>query len=243
MDTKFQPPMTSSPQSSSFPYTSFVGSIMYAMVGSGPDLAYSAGVLARHLHDWSTPHVSAAKRVARYLKGTTSLRLLFGGIPNALELHGWCDASRGSEGELRCFVTCYLFFLGPSLISWQSKRQAVVATSSCEAEYYSLGAAVHEALWLRSLLTALGLPPTSPTRILCDNNSAIILAKDDDIFHPKAKHIDIKHHFIRDHVADHFVTLHYVPTPDNLADIGTKPLPRDPFLRIRGLLGLTHVST
>ncbi|CAI7780135.1 unnamed protein product [Closterium sp. NIES-53] len=241
MHTKFQLPVTSSPHSS-FPYTSFVGSIMYAMVGSRPDLAYSAGVLARHLHDWSTPHVSAAKRIARYLKGTTSLGLLLGSIPNALELHGWCDASWGPEGELRRSVTCYLFFLGPSPISWQSKRQAVVATSSCEAEYYSLGAAVHEALWLQSLLTALGLPPTGSTRISCDNNSAIILAKDDGVFHPKAKHIDIKHHFIRDHVANHSVTLLYVPTQDNLADIDTKPLPRDPFLRIRGLLGLTHVS-
>ncbi|CAI7928243.1 unnamed protein product [Closterium sp. NIES-54] len=225
MDTKFQLPVTSSPHSS-FPYTSFVGSIMYAMVGSRPDLAYSTGVLARHIHDWSTPHVSVAKRVARYLKGTTSLGLLLGGIPNVLELHGWCDATWGPEGELRRSVTCYLFFLGPSLISWQSKHQAVVATSSCEAEYYSLGAAVHEALWLRSLLTALGLPPTGSTRISCDNSSAIILAKDDGVFHPKAKHIDIKHHFIRDHVADHSVTLLYVPTQDNLADIGTKPLPR-----------------
>ncbi|CAI7812436.1 unnamed protein product, partial [Closterium sp. NIES-54] len=105
MDTKFQPPVTSSPHSSSFPYTSFVGSIMYAMVGTRPDLAYSAGVLARHLHDWSTPHVSAAKRIARYLKGTTSLRLLLGGIPDTLELHGWCDASWGPEGELRRSVT------------------------------------------------------------------------------------------------------------------------------------------
>ncbi|CAI7778645.1 unnamed protein product [Closterium sp. NIES-53] len=101
MDTKFQPPVTSSPHSSSFPYTSFVGSIMNAMVGTRPDLAYSAGVLARHLHDWSTPHVSAAKRIARYLKGTTSLGLLLGGIPDTLELHGWSDASWGPEGELR----------------------------------------------------------------------------------------------------------------------------------------------
>src|SRR5277367_6281473 len=123
-------------------------------------------------------------------------------------------------------------------VSWQSKRQRTVATSSCEAEYTAAFEASKEAIWLRTLLSSIGLSPTSATPLLCDNNAAITLSED-PAFHARVKHFDIRYHSLRERVQSNDISLSYVNTKDNIADIFTKPLDTTAFTRLRTFLGLS----
>ena len=127
--------------------------------------------------------------------------------------------------------------LGEGIVSWSSKKQPIVALSSAEAEYIAATHAAKEILWLRALLTELGRPPTGPTTLHVDNQSAIAIAKDPK-FHARTKHIDVRYHFIRDVVRSAKVAVTYIPTNENLADAFTKPLPRTKFEIATSRMGL-----
>ena len=124
-------------------------------------------------------------------------------------------------------------------VSWLSHKQTTVALSTAEAEYISLGSAVQEALWLRQLLADLRCDMKMPIEILEDNQGAIAMAKN-PIAHKRTKHIDIRHHFVREAVQAGTISLTYCPTSDMLADIFTKPLPKLQFEKLRGKLGLIN---
>ena len=126
-------------------------------------------------------------------------------------------------------------------MSWTSKRQPVVALSTSEAEYIALSSATQEAVWLRRLLSELGAPVSSVT-MMEDNQGAIALAKN-PIAHARTKHIDIRYHYIREAVQDGLVELQYCPTKEMVADLLTKPLPKESFQRLRTSLGLDTLST
>ena len=138
---------------------------------------------------------------------------------------------------MRRSVGGYGFTLGSGLISWNARKQKMVATSSCEAEYTAAFEAAKEFIWLRSLLTSIGFHQNSPSTILCDNNAAINLSEDLSL-HQRVKHIDIKYHFLREHVNMGEITLKYINTNDNLTDIFTKAIEHRHFSRLRNLLGL-----
>jgi hypothetical protein len=123
------------------------------------------------------------------------------------------------------------------MVSWSARKQKTVAQSSCDAEYIAVSEAAREAMWLRMLTAELELPPLRPTPLLCDNQAANALAEDPS-FHARAKHIDVKWHYIRECTENGHITVSYVPSRDNVADILTKPLPGPQFLRLRSFLGL-----
>ena len=116
------------------------------------------------------------------------------------------------------------FMLGSNIISWNSRRQKVVSLSTTESEYYAITAAAMETKWLRSILTELGYPQWAPTILYGDNQGCLHLSKH-PTNHQRTKHIDIKHHFIRDLVLDNVISLLYIPTEEMVADIMTKGLP------------------
>jgi hypothetical protein len=118
-----------------------------------------------------------------------------------------------------------------------SKQQKTVTASSCEAEYIAACETTKEGTWLRTLLDEINIPCTSPTPILCDNNAAISLSED-PLLHPCVKHVDIKYHFLQQHVLAGDFTLRYVHTKNNLADIFTKALKPSKFIFLRKFLGL-----
>ena len=143
--------------------------------------------------------------------------------------YGGCKIDRKSTSG-----TCQ--FLGVNLISWHCRKQNSVALSTAEAEYVAAGSCCAQVLWIKQQLEDYGVVQ-SKIPIKCDNTSAINLSKN-PIQHSRTKHIEIRHHFIRDHVLNNVVELEFVPTEDQLADIFTKPLSQDRFEKIRGELGL-----
>jgi hypothetical protein len=125
--------------------------------------------------------------------------------------------------------------LGGAAISWASKLQPTVALSSAEAEYMSLSAGVQEAIHLRQLMSDLGFPQRGPTVIYEDNQGCIALSEN-PVMHKRTKHIDVRHHFIRERVESGDIALKYVATKDQLADLLTKALKRDVFQRLREIV-------
>ncbi|POM77343.1 RxLR effector candidate protein [Phytophthora palmivora] len=188
-----------------YPYRELVGALMYLATSTRPDIAYA--------------------RVLKYLKTTQDVGLVFnGGIKG--ELVGYADANWAGDLDTRRSTTGYVFFLNGSAISWKSKRQPTVATSSTEAEYMALYNAIQEAVWLRQLLKDLGYENKGATTIYQDNQGCIALAKN-PAYHTRTKHIDIKFHFLREKVESKTVELEYKPTDEMIADGFTKVLARN----------------
>lgn len=131
----------------------------------------------------------------------------------------------------------YAFHLGSGVFSWSSKKQQMVALSTAEAEYMAAASSATQALWLRRMLEFLQHKQDGPTKIFCDNMSTIELTKN-PVFHGRSKHIDIKYHFIRELVQDQEIIVDYCRSEDQIADILTKPLKLEVFMKLKKLLGM-----
>lgn len=240
-----------------FPYRELVGSILYASIITRPDLAHAAGTLCRFMSKWNNKHIAAAKHCLRYIKGTAQLALTFkrnhkdnaaaNSVPNvsnsiAFSAMGFTDADWANDKVTRRSNTGFLFkcFGGP--VAWKSRLQPTVALSTTEAEYMATADAVRHAIWIKRLLEDLGFPlGNAQFPILNDNRGCIALARN-PVFHERTKHIDIKHHFLREKVIDNTVSLDHIASKDNTADLFTKYLPRDRFQELRGLIGLETLA-
>ena len=216
-------------------YQSMTGSLLYAAMATRPDIAQAVGVLAKFNSKPTELHLTAVKRVFRYLKGTADMCLEYRATGNHVE--GFSDADWASNSEDRRSTTGSVFVLAGGAISWASQRQATVALSTSEAEYMSLCLSTQEAVWLRRLLSDLGVNCSQPTVIHEDNQGAIAIAKN-PVGHKRTKHIDIKYHFVREKVLDGTIGLQYCPTEEMLADILTKPIGKERFQRLRTRLGI-----
>ncbi|XP_047940899.1 secreted RxLR effector protein 161-like [Salvia hispanica] len=210
-------------QMSKIPYASIVGSIMYMMLCTRPDLSHAISLTSRFMADLGNEHWQALKWIMKYLVGTQDLGLLFCTKDGEDGLIGYCDADYAANIDSRKSQSAYIFKLFGTAISWKSNLQSVVALSTTEAEYISMAEAVKEAKWLKGILGDFGVVQEAVT-ILCDNNSAISLAKH-QTFHERSKHIDIKLHFVRDEIGKGVVTVRKVHTSENAADMMTKALP------------------
>jgi hypothetical protein len=208
---------------------------MYAAVSTRPDISYVTGLLGRAVANPSVEHIQASRRVLRYLRGTPKVGLHY--FKGPVVLYGYTDADWAGDPEARRSTSGYVFKLLGGAISWQSKKQSMTALSSTEAEYVALTSGSTEAVWLRRLLAELGQPQEGPTRIFVDNQSAINLAKN-SVLHGRTKHIQIRHHFIRQLIEDGEVEVHHVKTSAQPADFLTKALPRDSFKSCCARVGL-----
>jgi len=205
------------------PYASAVGSLMYVMVCTRPDIAHAVGVLSRFMSKPGKEHWIAVKWVFRYLHGTSDHGLCYQGRPGldrVLDIHGFVDADWARDLDQRRTTSGYVFNLFGGAVSWMSKKQSVVALSTTEAEYMAATHASKEAVWLQRLCSSMGLIQGA-IRIDCDSQSAIFLAKN-PAYHSKTKHIDVQYHFVRDMIEDKKVLLVKVDTLKNTADALTK---------------------
>lgn len=220
----------------SLPYHSLVGSMMYVATGSRPDVAYLVSKLAQFLDCYQEVHWEVALRVASYLHTTCELKLWLSSSSPIL-ISGFSDSSYADCPDIHRSSMGYCFSLGSGVVSWNSKKQKTVSCSTTEAEYIAVGEATWESLWLRTHLTEHGHPPDGATVIFCNNNGTMGLSKD-PIQHAQNKHIDVRHHFICEKVANYTVNIWCVNTSDNTTNILTKPLARTLFEKHCESLGM-----
>jgi len=185
----------------------------------------------------TTEHWQAAKGVVRYLAGTVEYGIVYGDSNSTL--FGYSDADYGGDLDTRRSTTGYVFKVAGGAVLWSSKLQKTVAVSTTEAEYMAAAASVKEALWWKSISVDLQLGSTAyqPVLIFTDNQAALQLVKN-PILHQRAKHIDVQYHFSRQRVQLQHVRFNWCPTKDMVADIMTKPLPRDKLQRFRLDMGV-----
>ncbi|KAL5576689.1 hypothetical protein UlMin_018388 [Ulmus minor] len=224
------------------PYASAVGSLMYAMVCTRPDLAYSASLVSRFMSNPGREHWEAVKWVLRYIKGASDVGLLYKQCEgDSAKLMGYVDADHAGDLDKRSSLTGYIFTLFGCTVSWKAQLQPVVALSTTEAEYIAATESVKEAMWLKGLVGELGCVHDK-VEVFCDNQSSIHLTKN-QMFHERTKHIDIKLHFIRDVVSQGIVSVEKVHTDDNPADMLTKPVTGIKFKHCLDLVSVAALST
>ena len=221
------------------PYREGVGSLMYAAIGMRPDIAFAVSTLAQYSENPGQVHWDAVKHVFRYLNGMKELALTYGGEGRGKGrgLEGFSDVD-GASQEHRHAITGYAFLIDGGAVSWSSKKQELVTLSTTEAEYVASSQASREALWLRRLIGEVFRPLKEPTPLYCDNQSAIALAQNDN-YHARTKHIDIRYHFIRYVIEQGHIKLIYCPTDDMTADTLTKALPSIKAKHFASALGLS----
>ena len=221
-------------------YQSAIGSLLYLSMKTRPDITFAVSLAARYSSKPTSQHLKAVKRIFRYLQGTIHYGLLFKRSETKAIL-GYSDSDWGGDVADSKSTSGYLFQLGGTAISWQSKKQSCVALSTAEAEYIALAGAAQEATWLRQLTTDLTGSSDCIT-INEDNQSAIAIARNPQ-FHGRVKHINIKYHFIREQLAHNIIQLQYCQTAEMIADIFTKGLARIKFEKLRQMAGVVPLKT
>ena len=222
-------------QMKKIPYLASVGSLMYASMATRPDITFSTNKLSQFNSNPGLPHWTALQRILQYLKRTRNFALTLGSM-SCPTLVGCTDSDYARCTDTWRSTSGYMFTLGLGAISWSSKRQAIVTTSSCEAKYVASYHAMKEAMWLHSLLQTLGHSQHTTT-IHSDNMGSIALTKDPG-FHARSKHIDVQFHYTRECVDTKDILFKYIPTADMPADILMKALPRPKHEKFTALLGL-----
>ena len=210
-------------------YREAIGSLIYAMTATRPDISWIVSKLAQYAQNPTEDHWTAVKHVLRYLKGTLDYSLSFTKSEDGLDLMGYCDADWAGSTEDRKSTSGYCFFLNKNsaCISWKCRKQSTVALSSCEAEYVAISTALQEAKFLMQLMNEMvNKKVVHCVKLYADNQGAIALAKD-PIRKERSKHIDIKYHFIKSEIEMGTITLNFIPTEDNIADIFTKSTSRN----------------
>ena len=215
-------------------YRSMIGSLLY-LCASRPDIMLSVCMCARFQSDPKECHLVAVKRILRYLVATPCFGIWYP-MGSTFDLIGYSDSDYAGCKVDRKSTSGTCQFLGRSLVSWNSKKQTSVALSTAEAEYVAAGQCCAQLLWMRQTLRDFGYN-LSKVPLLCDNESAIRMAEN-PVEHSRTKHIDIRHHFLRDHQQKGDIEVFHVSTENQLADIFTKPLDEKTFCRLRSELNV-----
>jgi hypothetical protein len=204
------------------PYRPLLGSLLWLMVVSRPDISYIIIQLAKYQSDPGILHWKMLLRVFHYVISTKDMYLTLGGIDvSEIKLIVYSDANYSKVDNCKSVSGYVTTIGGVGSLSWSSKLQPVTALSTTEAEYMALSSACQEALYLRSLLSEIGLVMNDPTVIYCDSTSAINLTKH-DIEHGRSKHINTRFHFIRDQIMCNLIKVVKIPTIENRADMVSK---------------------
>ncbi|GKA15818.1 hypothetical protein Tco_0695565 [Tanacetum coccineum] len=199
-------------------YRSMIGSLMY-LTASSPDIMFAICVCSRFQVNLKTSHLRAVKRIFRYLKGKPKLGLWYPRV-SSFDLEAYSDSDYTGANLDRKSTTGGCQFLGRRLISWQCKKQTIVATSTTEAEYVAAANCCGQVLWIQNQMLDYGFNFMN-TKIYIDNESTICIVKN-PVFHSKTKHIAIRHHFIRDAYEKKLIQVLKIHTDDNVADLLTK---------------------
>ncbi|XP_021995975.1 uncharacterized mitochondrial protein AtMg00810-like [Helianthus annuus] len=225
-------------------YRQVVGALQYVTI-SRPDITFAVNKVCQFMHSPTENHWSAVKRILRYLQGTFTYGLLIQQTSGST-LHAYTDVHNSSLNAFsdadwagcpddRRSTGGFAIYLGSNLISWSARKQRTVSRSSTEAEYKALADTVAELTWLEALLQELQVPMTSVPVLWCDNLGATYLSAN-PIFHARTKHVEVDFHFVREKVAKGKLSVQFISTHDQIADIFTKPLSSQRFADLRSKL-------
>ncbi|CAG4987165.1 unnamed protein product [Colias eurytheme] len=207
-----------------YPYQQLIGSLMYLSVLTRPDISYSVSYLSQFNNCYSYTHWKHAKRILRYLCKTKSYGLMFS--KDNCRLEGFVDADWASNTLDRKSYTGFYFKFSGTVISYECKKQCTVALSSTEAEYMAIAEACKEAIYLRNLFSEIIVNGFDYVITLYNDNQGAQKLTENPLFHKRTKHIDVRHHFVREAVAGNLIKIVYIPTSEMPADLLTKGLNR-----------------
>ena len=238
IDSKIAPSIEKSDLEFTRNYQQQVGSIMYLMTKTRPDLAYSVGLCARFMANPTPEHEKALKKIWKYLSHTWNFLLNYRSTPQGVITY--CDADHAGDLAARRSTTAYLCLYRGGAISWNSRLQKTIALSSTESEYMALKEAIKEQIFIRSLISEINdlTGPISVTDIYSDSRPAIDYAKD-PLFHHRMKHVDIQLCFIREKIQEGISKVTYINTKEQPADALTKPISQKAWLRFIDNIGLS----
>lgn len=222
-----------------YPYQQLIGSLMYLAVLTRPDISFSVSYLSQFNNCFSEVHWTHAKRILKYLQKTKSYGLVYTRDNNNLE--GFVDADWGSNSIDRKSYTGFCFKLSGAVISFECKKQQTVALSSTESEYMAIAEACKEAIYLKNLLSEI--VGCNYTINLYNDNQGAQKLTENPLFHRRTKHIDIRHHFVREAVANNIVKIVYLPTAEMPADLLTKGLNNVKHNKFIKNLGIENIKS
>ncbi|XP_075098906.1 secreted RxLR effector protein 161-like [Nicotiana tabacum] len=208
----------------SIPYSSIIGSLMYAQTCTRSDISFAVGMLGRYQSNPGIDHWKAAKKFLRYLKGTKDYMLMYRRSKH-LEVVGYSNSDFAGCIDTRKSMFGYLFQLAEGAILWKSAKQSVIATSTMEAEFVACFEATIHALWLRNFISGLGVVDTitKPLKIYCDNFAALFFSKNDK-YSKGAKHMELKYFTVKEEVQKQRLSLEHIRIDLMIADPLTKGL-------------------
>ena len=208
-------------------YRKLIGCLRYLTL-TRLDLIFSVSYLSRFMSKPYSNHMAAAKRILRYIKGTSEYGLVYGSDKEP-RLMGYCDSDYARDLDDRKSTSRYIFLLESKPITWNCCKQKVVAMSSCEAEYISSKLAVCQGIWIRRFMHKLIGDCIKDFDLCIDNKSAIEISQN-LVYHGRTKHIEVRYHFIQNCMEENKVMLKYVRTDDQLNDLFTELLGITKFL-------------
>ena len=217
-------------------YRGMIGSLLY-LTASRPDIMFSTCLCARFQANPKESHLIAVKRIFKYLRGTASLGIFYP-ANGKFDLQAFTDSDYGGCRLDRKSTSGSCQFLGGRLVSWTSKKQTCVSTSTAEAEYVAAASCCSQVLWMQTQLRDYGFKMLQ-VPIYCDSKSAIAISHN-PVNHSMTKHIDIRYHFLKDNIQNGRIELHFVPTEEETADVFTKALEETKFLHFLGRLGMLN---
>ncbi|XP_050378264.1 uncharacterized mitochondrial protein AtMg00810-like [Argentina anserina] len=215
-------------------YQRLVGKLIYLTI-TRPDITHAVRLVSQFMHSPHSYHLQLVKRILRYLKGSMT-KGIFMKKHSHFKHEGYTDLDWAGNVLDRKFTTGFCTFVGGNLVTWKSKKQSVVARSSAEAEYRAMALAACELIWLKTLLSDLGIIVSTPIILHCDNQAAMHIAAN-PVFHKKTKHIEVDCHFIRNQVQSKLLSTAYIKSSEQLADVFTKILPTTQFGHLLFKLG------
>jgi hypothetical protein len=232
---------SSSPTIDDSTYREAVGSLMFLMVCTRPDIAFAVGQVAQFSHNPKQAHWIAVQRILAYLKGTSKYGVTYGGTEQRHVLTAFSDSDYAGDSDTRRSTTGYLLIYNGGPVAWGSRRQSCVSLSTTEAEYIAMCEAAKDIVWTRRLLNGIGCDQKQPTELFCDNQGALKLVSNPE-FHRRTKHIDVRYHYVRDQQMDGSLAVHHVGTKGQLADLLTKALAGPAFQNLRMKIGVNPIS-
>ncbi|GAA0171472.1 transmembrane signal receptor [Lithospermum erythrorhizon] len=221
-------------------FKKIVGSLMY-LTHTRPDLTFSVSLLSRFMCKPTEIHLQIAKRILRYIKRTVNLGIMYKWKEDEDDMVVYTDSDYAGDKQDRKSTSGYVFLLNTGAVAWSSKKQPIVTLSTTEAEFIAAAMCTCQTIWMKRILSELGHEIGDCIQLKCDNSSTINLSKN-PVMHGRYKHIDVRFHFLRELTKQGKIALEFCGSTDQVADIMTKPLKANAFIKLRAELGMCEIS-